>query len=284
MFQDLPASTPRASRMELAAHELVACGFTVVPMEPRGKIPLTRHGWKDGTRSHEQVTKFWRQHRTANVGIVTGSHVELFVLDIDGPQGEAALALLGVMPTTVQALTGKGRHLYFRTQPGMALRSLVGRLGPQIDTRGDGGMVVAPPSTHLSGRVYRWADGCSPDEAELAQLPQSIIEAMLATTAPRACERVRMYFPQSDSRQALDRRALEAFRAWFAKVDRCLGPGKRNATAWRIAVRALNAMPLAYVYETLENWNALNRPPLGARELQAVIQSAQQHAQRSRAS
>lgn len=274
MFESWPKSTPAASSMELAAHELVAFGHAVVPMMPRGKSPLTAHGWKDATRCHEQVAKYWQRHPLANVGLATGSSTQLFVIDIDGPDGEVALARFGAMPVTVEALTGKGRHLYFSIPPQFQLRSLVGRLGAQIDTRGEGGLVVAPPSIHASGRTYRWADGHSPDEIEISVVPESIVSAMLALQGFRVQTARATDLAKFAGAGRRDRVALERFRAWFKTVDRHLGEGMRNATAYRIACRALEAMSFSDAQNTLAAWNQLNRPPMSSGELVSVMRSA----------
>src|SRR5262249_12751855 len=42
-------------------------------------------------------------------------------------------------------------------------------LAPGVDVRGYGGLVVAPPSLHQSGRNYAWMHG--PDSAPLAAVP-----------------------------------------------------------------------------------------------------------------
>jgi hypothetical protein len=39
-----------------------------------------------------------------------------------------------------------------------------------LDLRGDGGCVVAPPSIHSSGKAYTWVSGCEPGKVALAKL------------------------------------------------------------------------------------------------------------------
>ena len=78
------------------------------------------------------------------------------MLDIDGAEGEASLRALeakhGAIPKTRTVVTSRGRHAWF-AYPG-PVPSTVGRIGPGIDTRGDGGYVVAPPSIHQTGHRY----------------------------------------------------------------------------------------------------------------------------------
>ena len=109
----------------------------------------------------------------ANIGIVTGIVSRLVVLDIDPRHdGDDALILLqrkhGPLPHTVEALTGGGgRHVYF-LHPGKPMHNKVG-LVAGIDLRADGGLVVAPPSVHPSGRFYAWEH--HPDATALAVMP-----------------------------------------------------------------------------------------------------------------
>ena len=179
--------TPRAR----AALEAVARGWSVVPMhtattgrcscgDPSCPAPGKHtHGpWKERMRDVadvEQVRRWWRRWPDANVGVVTGAVSGLVVLDVDPRHGggESLAALEGVngdVPHTVESLTGGGgQHLYFR-HPGtfVPCRSIA----PGLDIKGDGGLVVSPPSEHVSGRIYHWESGCAPGEVSLADLPR----------------------------------------------------------------------------------------------------------------
>jgi hypothetical protein len=119
-----------------------------------GKHPIGRlapKGFQDATTDEATITHWWTDMPDANIGIATGAVSGLVVLDVDGEGGEASLAALerehGPLPETPTVLTGKGRHLYF-SHPGVAVPSRV-HVAPGLDVRGDGGYVVAPPSSHL---------------------------------------------------------------------------------------------------------------------------------------
>ena len=97
------------------------------------------------------------------------------VLDVDPRHGGgASLAELegehGDLPRTIESLTGGGgQHLYFRHFGG----SVPSRpIASGLDLKGDGGLVVSPPSGHASGRSYVWESGCAPDQVVLADLPR----------------------------------------------------------------------------------------------------------------
>lgn len=163
-----------------AALAYAARGWSVIPIEPRGKCPLVSWlAFQQRRADAEQIEDWFRRWPDANVGIVTGRVSGLAVVDIDPRHGGAAsLASAqdehGPLPPTVVAETGGGgRHLYF-AHPDALLRNRVGIL-PGIDLRADGGCVVAPPSVHPSGRPYRWAAGHGPEDLRPAALPRWLL-------------------------------------------------------------------------------------------------------------
>jgi hypothetical protein len=62
---------------------------------------------------------------------------------------------------------GGGWHIYFAIPPTRRYKNR--SLAPGIDVRAFGGLAVAPPSLHQSGRNYAWMHG--PDSAALAAIP-----------------------------------------------------------------------------------------------------------------
>lgn len=81
------------------------------------------------------------------------------------------------MPDTLEAVTGsRGRRFDFQ-HPGVTVPNMVGLL-PGIDARGDGGLVVAPPSIHVSGNHYFW-DGMDGLESEIAAAPAWLLEIIM---------------------------------------------------------------------------------------------------------
>ena len=190
---------PRAivSRSPLdAALAYGAAGWAVLPVagvspagecgcgrscESPGKHPATRHGVHDATTDPVLIGEWWRRSPGANVGIATGAASGLIVVDVDLPKGgrESLQALVAagrqLAPTLTSHTGGRGLHLFYGRPEGVAIPNAAGRLPglpealPGIDLRGDGGYVVAPPSTHVSGRPYRW------DRRHIADLPSWIV-------------------------------------------------------------------------------------------------------------
>ena len=100
-----------------AALALAEKGLLVFPVWARTKNPFTCHGFKDATADPNIIRGWWSAMPDLNVAIATGSGSGVWVLDIDGGDGEDTLreleAVFGPLPRTVEAITGKGRRLYF---------------------------------------------------------------------------------------------------------------------------------------------------------------------------
>jgi hypothetical protein len=169
-----------------AALAYAAQGWAVFPLQSRGKLPLFSkkkggRGFEDATTDPEQIRRWWTLHPAANIGIATGAPSRFWALDIDidpekGIDGFAAWAVIeaeyGKPPNTIEQNTPRGgRHVLFRWSTAVDIRNSAGRIGRGIDTRGDGGYIVAPPSIHPNGKAYRWKDGLGPDAISLADAP-----------------------------------------------------------------------------------------------------------------
>lgn len=139
----------------LAALAYAARGWRVVPASAGSKRPTVK-GWPDlATTDTEDIVRWWAASPAANVCITTGRASGIWVLDIDdkgGAGGSAALAALerahGDLPSTYSVGTGSGgvHHYWTYDNIDFHLGNTAGKIGPGLDTRGDGGQVVAPPS------------------------------------------------------------------------------------------------------------------------------------------
>jgi hypothetical protein len=163
------------------ALKLAARGLQVFPCRPSGKIPVTPNGCKDATTNAAQITAWWKQD-DFNIGVATGAASNIMVIDVDDEDAEAELAKLegkfGALPATVEVITARGRHIYFR-YPKHGVRNSAGKIAPGIDVRGEGGFVIVPPSRHPSGKRYeRSVDSAS----TVAAPPEWLLDVI---TAPK---------------------------------------------------------------------------------------------------
>src|SRR5262249_31034491 len=93
-------------------------GMHVFPCLPRDKRPATVNGLKAATADPDTIRRLWQHDPQFNIAIATGTPSNIFVLDVDGVDAEAELRRLeaqhGVLPPTVEVITARGRHVYFR--------------------------------------------------------------------------------------------------------------------------------------------------------------------------
>jgi hypothetical protein len=110
----------------------------VFPCQPRGKTPAVAGGFHAATTNAETIKRYWRI-ADRNIGIPTGSVSGVWILDVDGEDGEATprglQARLGALPQTREVITGGGRHLWFK-YTGPIPSTADTRIGAGLHTRG----------------------------------------------------------------------------------------------------------------------------------------------------
>ncbi len=129
-------------------------GWSIIPVEPKGKKPLI--DWKPYQQrlSTETELRSWLEKwPEMNIGIVTGFISGLTVLDLDGTDGNEFRLKKNIVSPAV-SLTGNGRQVFYKWKDG--IKNSVKVIASGVDVRGEGGFVVAPPSIHQSGKMYRW--------------------------------------------------------------------------------------------------------------------------------
>jgi Bifunctional DNA primase/polymerase, N-terminal len=152
-----------------------------------GKHPLgslVPHGVHDATCNRARILAWWTRHPQANIGLACGHLFD--VLDVDGPQGEQAIRTLAAAHRLESSgplvrTGGSGWHFYLAPTG-------LGNVQPQglaqVDWRGRGGYVVAPPSRHASGHPYRWVEG-----RDLGTPPGPVPAMLLDRLRPRQLQR-----------------------------------------------------------------------------------------------
>jgi hypothetical protein len=206
-----------------------------------GKHPAIKHfphGVKSATRDINLVKKALRDHPDANIAIVLE---DMTGVDVDGPKGEHRVDALH-LPATATILTGRGHdHLYSGELAGGSLKS------EELDLlTGKSRYIVAPPSRHHSGQLYRWDRG----EDEIVSIPPSLstfaqeVRANRTPTAPKSYPVIR-----EGERNNFLFKAASAFRL---RVD--------DDSAVLEMIRAMN--------------QKLVKPPLSDKEIQTLVASS----------
>lgn len=160
-----------------AALDYLSRGFSVIPVQSKGKHPTV--AWDEFQHRfpiHDEIEHWFDPVRAGNLGIVTGSISNLVVVDLDTNEAKNYLKnLMGhnqVMGVP-RVRTGRGWQLFFR-HPGQPLPNSASKIFPDLDIRGDGGFVVAPPSIHPNGREYKWEVPLG--EGGLPPLPDALVQ------------------------------------------------------------------------------------------------------------
>jgi hypothetical protein len=164
--------------MEKAALHYAARGRPVFVAPPGGK-----KGYKAGkysnkrrwaqTRNANQIRQDFKDYPNANIGLPTGIEAGSFVIEADTPKGHGkdGLASLkameekyGPLPDTLMSISPSGSvHRHYINPPGVKIKGVSDLAGyPGVDVRGEGNMVIAPPSILPGVGQYRWVNPKAP--------------------------------------------------------------------------------------------------------------------------
>jgi hypothetical protein len=168
----LPLHTPGADGV-CSCRAGAACGSP-------GKHPRVRRGMHDASRQPQVIQSWWSRWPHANIGLVTGTVLD--VCDIDTNSGlHVVLDLLDVVrPPGPLVRTGSGWHLWYAAA-GLPSRVAI---APGVDWRGRGGLVVAPPSLHHTGTRYTFQQPWH--QADLPVCPPQLRALVLPAPPPTA--------------------------------------------------------------------------------------------------
>jgi hypothetical protein len=248
-----------------------------------GKHPLTPHGRNDATTDEATILRWWTEAAPANVGIATGEDCGLFMVGPDGDEGCRQLADLetrhGPLPSTPRARSGSGtgEHRYFALPPGVVVDNARNHRGLKIDVRGNGGLAIAPPSSHVSGGVYEWI--ISPWDVPLAAPPPWLVDWLrkdgdtkASSPAPAVSGKV-VFTVESDRTPGVQERAIAYINACPPAVS---GQGGHNRTfdVARAIVYGFDLGPDVGFGLLKQHYNPRCQPPWSDKELRHKCEDA----------
>lgn len=166
-----PDTEARMGAYVSAAELVAAIGLNPLPVRIGEKVPAVR--WKPWQEKHipPGLVGRWRddpKHADSNLASTTGGVTGRLVVDIDSPDPRdhaEAVARFGDSPVKVATPSG-GLHLWFASPGGVPNAQKID--GTRVDIRGDGGIVVLPPSVRPEKGTYAFLEG---DWADLGRLP-----------------------------------------------------------------------------------------------------------------
>lgn len=244
--------------MVVTAHNYLKLGFSVLPVKgnfyARGsnieemakdsKAPLVPWTEYQGRLPTEKETKSWfLKYPKANIAIITGKVSSIVVVDFDSIEAVRWARGEGLLNNTLTARTARGYHAYFKYPEGKAIKNFVNFNGMKIDIRSDGGYVIAPPSTHMTGVEYTWQAKVPP-----AALPEFFVDTISRTSTSETTD-------------------LKPFYRGVTK-------GSRNNTLAKLCGSWINdGLSYAECIEMAEVWNSKNNPPMPHGEMTRTVQS-----------
>ena len=240
-----------------------SCGFR--DCSSPGKHPRVKTGLTEASSDRATIERWGAIWPEANIGIATGAASGIFVLDLDSEDALAAVVdAVGPLPPTLVSLTGRGLHYFFKDAEGVKNRAA---LWPHVDVRGTGGYIVAPPSLHASGRLYRWQ---TPICREIAEAPAALLMAIRGEK--RAAPVVAIHRNGAPTSYGLTTYQQAALESAFEAV-RSAGTGQRNDTLNREAY-ALAGLDIPLSQIKSELGFAAVQAGLPQREIDRTLQGA----------
>jgi hypothetical protein len=236
--------------------QMAELGFCLFPVKKWDKRPLISDWPRKATCDVETLSVWRHEFPECNWGLATGQASGVFVLDVDGEEGAAAISELVRLhcddwTNTLTAKTARGKHLYFRWSADTPIRNSASKLACGLDVRGEGGYVLVPPSVHPSGAVYCWAGPGA--EAQIMSAPGWLREMLAAPAQP-----------------------VNATQEAVGDIPE----GQRNTTLTKLAgvMRRRGMTPLAIEAALLAENGVSCRPPLPEAEVQEIARSVSRYA------
>jgi hypothetical protein len=264
-------------------------GYRVLPLVRGGKKPHRMlpetGGVHHGSLMARQAQEWWSQDPAANIGVATGSVSRLVVIDLDVKgEHDGPLNLRKFQYETgehipdgpVARTPSGGWHLWFRTPEGTVVPERPGIL-PGVDVKGDGGLVVAPPSMKLvsAGQrpgdpsehsevpvPYEWASGCP---CSAPDAPGWLLPWLASVPETRTAE------TSADPGSSLDLKELKRTG---------IPPGERNQQFYKLACQLYrragisSEASVAVLEELKAVWDATDTAGFTWHEMLVIIASA----------
>lgn len=141
---------------------------------PRYEKQYLTHGLNSATNDTEIVKYWWDKWPNANIGMITGAINGVVVIDEDRYRGNDTSGY--EIPDTLVQHSGSGdgtHYVYLSTKTLKSGSNIV----PGLDSRADGGYIIASPSNHISGGKYQWSH--NPFDYQLPKPPKWWVDKLL---------------------------------------------------------------------------------------------------------
>jgi hypothetical protein len=247
-------------------------GFSVIPIKPDfdpveqkflKKPYLSWRAYQQSLPTADEIKLWWNKWPKAMIGIVTGEISKLYAIDCDTEDSYQKIQELipdSFLTPTVSTPRG-GKHIWVKCSNGTQITT-VSAVMPNIDTRGNGGYIIAPPSINEKGGKYEWLAGLSFEEIALNEAPASILN------------KIYIYKGRVDKKDYSNLQMSTASTNVYTQ-------GTRDQDLFHIAHLLVKAgCEEKYLIKTLEMLALSCSPPFPLDEARTKIQSALERANR----
>ena len=152
-------------------------GVSAIPLAFKSKRPLVKWTqYVDTPPTPAELKRYFLDNGEKNLGLLCGGQFGLFVVDFDTIEGyDSFMEIIGsglrtMFGKTYKVKTPRGMHVYFRSNDIVRSTKDVER---KIDIKGERGYVVAPFSTHPTGKQYH--ENAPLDPTKILHVPSSAI-------------------------------------------------------------------------------------------------------------
>jgi len=237
---------------QLTHYQELGLSFFALPYQ--SKIPDGKWEQYQKRLPTDAEIKSWCNGNKTNIAIIGGAiSGNLVILDCDSTEKFKELAAIickniagidSIIDFTLVSKTAKGYHIFLRTKQPVKSKKY-----PKLDIKGEGGYVVAPPSVHPSGAVYRFVTD------------RPIVEITSLKTIGINIE---------EKKELPDRKQPD----WVSQMLSVgVGEGARNDSATKLVGFFRDILTQEVTERIMLDWNTRNTPPLPDSEILNTIKS-----------
>jgi len=234
-----------SAKLQLA-RAYIKNGWSVFPLNKSTKDqPAVKWGeYRERYATDEQLIE-WFDKNDYEIAIATGKLSNLTVLDADGIVGIQDIVRMGLSSPATVLTGGGGRQLYYQWSGETNKWTSKDHQG--LDSRGEGGYVVAAGSLHPSGNTYHWASGVTPSSKVLPVWPTGLLEKPVLSVGSNV--------------------VMPSAEPWLVNALKGANSGERHRLLVKLACYLIPRHNYDYVKQNLLDWNLKNTPPLADGEV-----------------
>lgn len=241
-------------------------GLNIIPLAFKTKKPLVEWDkYQERKVTNEEINHWFSNKEDINVAVITGKISEnLVVIDFDKEDLYYAFFKehLRLEKNTIVIKTSRGMHVYFKTKLTTKSSKVIfykdGQVYSEVSIKGEGGYVVAPPSTHPSGIQYKFLN-----DVRIIDFNDGDITQELQDRARLVAEELKLELKLSSKtiyiKELIEGTSQGIRNDWGIKL----------ATYWRVKGKSK-----LDCFKFLKAWNENNKPALSESELRTISDSA----------